>query len=105
MRIEISKESADKVIEVIKVIEVPADVDMASIMTRSHGWMQWGIVCFEAEWVSRQEEEIFSYDSKQVFALYYRAPELAEVMQAFVGYEGMKYVEVMDGEYRICMIV
>ncbi len=67
--------------------------------------MQWGIVCFEAEGVSRQEEEVFTYGSKQVVALYYRAPELAEVMQSFVGYEGMKYIEVKDGDYRICMIV
>ena len=102
MRIEISKGDSDKAIQ---VIEVPADVDMASIMTRSHGWMHLGIVCFEAEGVSRQEEEIFTYDSKQVIALYYRAPALAEVMRFFVGYEGMEYIDVTDGDYRIRMIV
>ena len=102
MRIEIAKGEPDKV---IKVIDVPADVDMAGIMTRCHGHMQWGIVCFEAEGISRQEEEILADGNKQVLALYYRGPGMAEVMQVFAGYEGMKYVDVKDGDYRIRMIV
>lgn len=99
MRIEVSKGDSKK------IIEVPADVDMASIMMRCNGQIQWGIMLFNAEGIVRKEEVIFEDGSMQVIALYYCAPELAELMQAFAGFENMMYVEVQEGDYLIRMIV
>ena len=42
MRIEVSKGDSKK------VIEVPADVDMASVMMWGNGQMQWAIMHFKA---------------------------------------------------------
>ncbi|MBQ2805572.1 MAG: hypothetical protein IJF08_00830 [Clostridia bacterium] len=99
MRIEVSKGDFKK------VIEVPADVDMASVMMWGNGQMQWAIMHFKAEGISRQEEVLFDDGSKQLVALYYRAPELAEMMQAFVGFEEMIHVEVQADGWLIRMIV
>jgi len=99
MRIEVTKGNCKK------VIEVPAEVDVASIMMRYNGQMQWGILHFKAEGISRQEEVLFDDGSKQLVALYYRAPELAEMMQAFVGFEEMIHVEVQEDGWLIRVIV
>ena len=60
---------------------------------------------FKAEGISRQEEVLFDDGSKQLVALYYRAPELAEMMQAFVGFEEMIHVEVQEDGWLIRVIV
>ena len=99
MRVEVSRK------EFSKIIEVPSDVDMAGVMIRHNGWMQGSVLQFESEEISRQEEEIYNDGTTQIIVLYYRSAELAEVMKAFIGFEGMTYVEVQEGDCHILMIV
>ncbi len=91
--------------DLVKIIEVPKDVDMAGAMIQCNGWVQGATLQFEAEGISRQEEEIFNNGTTRVVALYYRAPKLAEVMQDFVGFEGMACVEVQEGDCQIRILI
>lgn len=99
MRVEVSRK------EFSKLIEVPSDVDMAGVMIRHDGWSQGSVLQFESEGISRQDEEIYNDGTTQIIVLYYRSAELAEVMKAFIGFEGMTYVEVQEGDCHIRIIV
>jgi len=41
----------------------------------------------------------------QITAIHYRAPELAEVMKSFVGFERMVLVEIQEGDWLVRMII
>lgn len=99
MRIELSLG------DLVKTIEVPKDADMMGIMIQRDGGMQGTVLQFEAEGISCHEEELFNDNHSRVLALYYRAPELSDVMQAFAGFEGMTCIEVQEGNTHIRVIV